>query len=410
MTFVEHQPPSSLEMDMVHFVNDYIVEILDCKIDIINDCPEYDLDFYFPSGYPEKSLEKRKDIIVALRDTIESSFLYDELSPLYSYVLYHIIEEWSKINEEIPELIRHSLPEDLKKKILENLNILPDKVSDEYSEELFIIEMLENTQYYNSHCFHDTDFLEEDIRGLVECAINGMIDIVGLTFDELDQYIDVMPIDVAERYQKFRNNQQQKTEEINEYEIVRVIQNAMKTMAKRVVHHQGKSEAVLTADLQDIIEDTLARNYGVFIAREFTLGRAAKNIGETDLYFYMKNRGNNVDVAVLENKNIENFTDQYFQLMGYLNPNFKFGITVSINRKYTIAESEEKIVEALKNISDEFKVTNICKPESGEHYIVSEHIVPETMEKMRVYHFILNLNDESRVKAAQRARKKENKK
>ena len=42
------------------------------------------------------------------------------------------------------------------------------------------------------------------------------------------------------------------------------------------------------------------------------------------------------DYAVLENKYIENFTNQYNQLMGYLNPNFEFGITLSMNREMSL--------------------------------------------------------------------------
>lgn len=40
--------------------------------------------------------------------------------------------------------------------------------------------------------------------------------------------------------------------------------------------------------------------------------------------------------AVLENKYIEKFTNQYNQLRGYLNPDFKFGITLSMNREMSL--------------------------------------------------------------------------
>lgn len=42
---------------------------------------------------------------------------------------------------------------------------------------------------------------------------------------------------------------------------------------------------------------------------------------------------------------------------------------------------------------------------SDVRYIVSEHIVPETKEKMKLYHLIFQLNDDERHKAAINARK-----
>lgn len=243
---------------------------------------------------------------------------------------------------------------------------------------------------------------------MVECAIKGVLPLYGLTYEELDEYIEVMPMDVAERYQKFRKNMKNialpkiSTEDA----IVISVQNAMKTFARRVVQHQNKKENVLTADLQEKIEDILADKYGVLISREFTIGRAITSIGEADLYFYMKSEGRTIDIAILENKKIENFKDQYFQLMGYLNPYFKFGMTVSINRNMTIAEAERKIANELRSIEGDFAVLDLYTPKSGEHYLISEHIVPETGEKMRVYHFILNLCDSIRVNAAGKARKR----
>ncbi len=257
-------------------------------------------------------------------------------------------------------------------------------------------------------CFDDFDFLEEEIRHLVEYAIDGWLWIFGYTYEEVDRYIEVMPIDIAERYLLFRKEQQiikNNNENNIERGIIQVIENAMRTFERRVVNHSKKLEVELTADLQEKIEDVIADKYNVMVTREFTLGRASKTIGETDLYFYRRDSDGITDIAILENKNIENFKDQYLQLIGYLNSNFMFGITVSINRKYTILKAQEKIITTLENISGDFKTEKIYNTTTKSHYLVSEHIMPETNNMMRVYHFILNLYDESRVVAAISARK-----
>lgn len=67
------------------------------------------------------------------------------------------------------------------------------------------------------------------------------------------------------------------------------------------------------------------------------------------------------DYAILENKYIENFTEQYNQLMGYLNPYFKFGITLSLNRKMSLSQGFDEIEKELKTIDGDFAPINIKK-------------------------------------------------
>ena len=112
------------------------------------------------------------------------------------------------------------------------------------------------------------------------------------------------------------------------------------------------------------------------------------------------------DYAILENKYIENFTEQYNQLMGYLNPYFKFGITLSLNRKMSLSQGFDEIEKELKTIDGDFAPINIRRiGESETLMIVSEHIVPETGNKMKVYHLIFQLNGKERKEVAALARK-----
>lgn len=202
MMFVEHDPPSNLDLELNKFVNNNILIMLDVAIDHIRD--GFDMSSYFPRGYYKKKPEYCNDFIYSLRDTIQSSVIYDELTPIQSYVLYQIIDEWPDLYSDIPELLRYPLPEELKKKIYEERGIPFDVDPEEYQEELYIIEMLENVEAYNCNCFDDIDFLEEQVRILVERAVDGSLFMMGLDYEELDQYIEVMPMDVAERYKKFR--------------------------------------------------------------------------------------------------------------------------------------------------------------------------------------------------------------
>ena len=189
--------------------------------------------------------------------------------------------------------------------------------------------------------------------------------------------------------------------------IVNVVQSAIDIFQKRVAVHYGKDEISLTADLEEKIEMTLAELYDIHLKREYNMGRALKGLGETDLYFYTIQEDRIVDLAILENKVIEKFRDQYFQLLGYLNSNFLFGMTVSINRHYTLEEARNRIADTLLSLEGEYAVGKEVYF-SGEHRnrLMSVHTVPETGEKMNVYHFILNLEDGSRQEAARQGREK----
>ena len=95
--------------------------------------------------------------------------------------------------------------------------------------------------------------------------------------------------------------------------------------------------------------------------------------------------------------------------MGYLNPNFKAGITLSINKKMEWEEAFDYIFEKLGELKDEagaFAPITIDRKTgtSGTRYIRSEHIVPETGYTMPVYHLVMQLSDKHRHDIAIKAR------
>ena len=140
------------------------------------------------------------------------------------------------------------------------------------------------------------------------------------------------------------------------------------------------------------------------------MGRAKKEIGELDLYFFINEDGIKQEKYILENKVIENFSDQYMQLMGYLNPNFPAGITLSINTSKRWEEAYDFIcgkLEVMKKDGGKFAPISInrIKGDKGTRYIKTEHIVPETELTMSVYHLVLQLSDDDRLEAARKARK-----
>lgn len=225
-------------------------------------------------------------------------------------------------------------------------------------------------------------------------------------YDNLDDYIDLMECDLRDRYLEIRYEQKSKIPSSLSEKIVVELVSAIRRFQKRVAHFENRDEVQITADLQDAVEGVLNSKYGLLVSREFTMGRAIKKLGETDLYIYKEQDGIVTEYAVLENKYIENFTNQYNQLMGYLNPNFSFGITLSLNRKMSLKQGFDEIENKLREVQGNFKPVNVQRLVGNDTtIIVSEHIVPETGSRMKVYHLIFQLNDKERRKAATLARK-----
>ena len=232
-----------------------------------------------------------------------------------------------------------------------------------------------------------------------------------LNYDDLDDYVDLMDCDLSERYLEVRTVQKkQQTQLSNAENVVKELLDLLNKYQKRIVDFKDRDEVKITADIQDAIGNVLNSKYGLHIAREYTMGRSEKKIGETDLYIYKEVDGWVEDCVIIENKYIEKFDRQYDQLIGYLNCNFEAGITLSMNRNKSLKEGfdiiERKLHEKRQNAEVQCPPVSIERIEKGKvRYIVSEHIVPETKEKMKLYHLIFQLNDDERHKAAINARK-----
>lgn len=183
----------------------------------------------------------------------------------------------------------------------------------------------------------------------------------------------------------------------------------MKLLNEHVIEIKEKSEVEISNEIFRMIKLLFKKQYGLEVERESEIGHATKKLGENDFFIY-QNSSEYIEVAIGENKILEGFKQAYGQLLGYLNYNFKFGFTISINKKKSIKEAYEYILKQLNDFDyDNFKIPQICENLFGKEYmylIKSTYILLEDEDiKMDVYHLILDLNDEYRQKVAIDARK-----
>lgn len=389
---VDYENLSDLGLRITKYVNSNLRDIVRSLLDILELDQEFDLDGFFPRDYLMRKPQECRNSVYELYEIICSTNIRDFIKPKYEYLLYSILDWWEKCADNEDDLIINPVDDSL----------IKDLDNDDGQENL---KWIQDFQKYYNICFQNHDFLPKQLNDMVLLYLNNP-KLLEMAFQiNLDDYLDLMECDLRDRYLEKRYEKNSDFCSSLSEKIVMELISVIKRFQKRIVHFEKRDEVEITADIQDAVTGPLNSKYNVLIAREFTIGRANKKLGETDLYIYAEKDGYVTDYAVLENKYIENFTKQYEQLMGYLNQDFKFGITLSLNRKMSLKEGFDKIENDLKRMKGTYQPTKI-KRIGGENtlMIISEHIVPETENTMKVYHLIFQLNDKERKEIAALAR------
>lgn len=392
---VDYDNLSDLGLRITQYVNSNLKDIIRVLLDILETDPDFELDGFFPRDYLMRKPQECRNAVDELYEIICSKNIRDFIKPKYEYLLYAVLCWWKDCADDENDLLVHPIDDTLKR----------DLDNDDGAN---ILNWIQDYEEYFYICFQDHDFLPETLNSMVMLYLRNpkLLEIL-FQHDKLDDYIDLMECDLRERYLEVRSNQKDDLSTSLPESIVMELIMVLKRFQKRIVHFENRDEVEITADIQDAIAGILNNKYGLHISREFTMGRAIKKLGETDLYIYAEKEGHIVDYAVLENKYIENFTNQYNQLMGYLNPYFQFGITLSMNREMSLKNGFDEIENELNNIKGDFKPVKIQRIGEGDTMmIISEHIIPETGNRMRVFHLIFQLSDKERKEVAALARKR----
>lgn len=303
---VDYENLSDLGLRITKYVNSNLRDIVRSLLDILELDQEFDLDGFFPRDYLMRKPQECRNSVYELYEIICSTNIRDFIKPKYEYLLYSILDWWEKCADNEDDLIINPVDDSL----------IKDLDNDDGQENL---KWIQDFQKYYNICFQNHDFLPEQLNDMVLLYLNNP-KLLEMAFQiNLDDYLDLMEYDLRDRYLEKRYEKNSDFCSSLSEKIVMELISVIKRFQKRIVHFEKRDEVEITADIQDAVTGPLNSKYNVLIAREFTIGRANKKLGETDLYIYAEKDGYVTDYAVLENKYIENFTKQYEQLMGYLN-------------------------------------------------------------------------------------------
>ena len=400
--------PQTLEIAITKYINYNLLSIISTLIDFYEQDSEFDI---FPLMPLYESRESNLKIIYALRDIIERNSINDYISPKYELTLYIILVWWEEVCDIEENLLPAELDNNLKSIILANSDYIGEEYITSYMDNLC------NYDYLYEWCFKDFDFLPENISNLVQLYMRNDENYQLLFSNlELDDYIEVMPQDIREIYLKDKNKVLESYPKVfSEESIIIEIYAILVQMEQRALELKKRSETEISNDMDLGLKRLLKLKHNFEVARERPMGRALVQLGETDIYIYQNSDIGYREIAVIENKFIEKLENEYYQLLGYLNKNFQFGITIAINRNLNYDQAKQKLKEAILKWEKEncgFDIEDIKHPfRDLPDIVMTTHKVPEnTNSRMNIYHLILNLSDEFRSGAAIKARAKKSSK
>src|SRR5665648_779384 len=311
----------------IYLIFEWFIE--DCK----NQDEEAFLQKVFPPFYLRKNPQRCMEIIYEMKDMILDSYERDYLKPIYEYVLYMMIEWWQEISEK-----------DMGAKISKS------EISNE--DEKYIAKNINNIEEYKSFMFEDWDFL--DVPTLFKCYIQNPNLVSGMFNIELNDYIELMPDDIKEKFETMRSKLLSVEIPIlpdDEEFVIKSIYNALIRLESYPRDIEEFSETVLSNLILNILHNNFYKK-GISIEREAPGGYSKK---QTKLNSVLDRR-----IEILNGFNV--------------NGNFR---------------SIEKVETA-------FGLNNV---------LVTKHENPEQPGSyFNLYHFIINTYNPDRVEAARQAR------
>lgn len=383
--------PYSISREVKIKVNQVLEEISDFFISLCEGSGDFDvhLHYIFPSFLVRKEFDRCKDIVYDIRDYTVDKFPH-VLKPLYQYALFHLIQWYIDVTEE-DEFIGVDISD-----------LRPLSEDDE-----FIIKNINNLESYKEFLFDDHDFLDVDNFITIYFANPDILKKFNI---ELNDYIDLMPYDIRERYLCTNRRNKQNTEVELEELIVRLIYTAIKQQEKDPRRLRQTKETELSDYIANILQVGLSSR-DVVIAGEQPSGFALKGIGELDFFIYTQSNSTFSPIAIGENKEWNNFTKHFKQLLGYMNEDIDFGFTIIFNKKTnlkTVLENRETFLrEFFVEINGKkyFETIELTKGfKELKDIVISTHKNPENGTLFKVYHFIANAYRPEREEAAKQAR------
>lgn len=180
-----------LDLEITQYVNDNVKEIIRVVIDYLEDNNDFTIWDVIPKNTNSISGEDWLRMIYELYNIVSSLVLRDYIKPKYQYLLYLILSWWQDCFEDDMELLPVNLEEEFVQKIRVKYS----------SEESYVLKAISTFEEYYYILFADHDFLPSALGKMVIIYLRSKQMFHEFFPDvELDEYRDLMPMDLKEQY------------------------------------------------------------------------------------------------------------------------------------------------------------------------------------------------------------------
>lgn len=411
ISLFDHQK-TELDYKVIEFINENLKAIIEEFIEYLNGNDGIEVSEklmgVLPRDYIVRKPEECKRIVDELYEIVGSPVLRDLIKPKYQYLLYHLLLRWKELSDD--GFVESILPIGLTEQLKNEISSCKDYIFDDGHN--LIIGTIQDFDGYFDICFYDHDFLM--VENLVDIYLRTPMFMETVFSDvNLDDYVDLMPPDLRELYFERKKNPGEMGTFKNkgnldvEYKVVVEFYSAILLLQNQAAELYYKSESEINNEIFRMLK-RLFKSLNLEIEREAQIGRAKVDLGESDFFIYSNDKSF-LNIAIVESKPIERFIDGYKQLLGYLNPSFMFGITISINKNKQLGAAFDFIKGKLGISHGDFKLVKIVENPLGDKFkyiLKSEHVLPEDGSRiMSIYHLVINLYDFSRKGIAAESRK-----
>lgn len=199
-----------LDTELNKKVQDKIYRFINYFVEGLEECDsQEDEDYYYEIVFPKfivrHNRELCKKVIMDLRDWSKDLYVHT-LKPLYEYVFFYILQYCEDIDKDVYKDRKESLFD-----MYYDLDLSQFDCEDENDLDEILKLEIHTFDFYIEYCFLDQDFLAVPMIYEIYKKSPIVFKSIGV---ELDEYIDLMPPDIAEEYKKIKKENEEKIEEV----------------------------------------------------------------------------------------------------------------------------------------------------------------------------------------------------
>lgn len=185
------------DLKVTKYVNQNLQTIIKTLIEYLEDDNGFTSEDFLPSNNLRISDKVWLELVNDLYYAISSDTIRDFMKPKYEYLLYVILEWWSDCTDDVNDLI----PVKLDASLIDEINI---KYTSENGKNYVLSKITDYEEYYY-FIFNDFDFLPNNLEKmlLIYLEFPSFFEMLYQDVD-LDEYYELMPKDLQERYDEKR--------------------------------------------------------------------------------------------------------------------------------------------------------------------------------------------------------------